>query len=97
MTPPTPRWWPDADGVLRPLINRIHVIPLENGTLLHCAQVTCWCSPSLNDATETICTHNAVTSAEAGWVNIGEVDDSIPPPEEGEAVPTVPEILGPQP
>lgn len=79
---PNPRWWPNADGVLVPLINRIHVIPVEDGSLMHCAQMSCWCCPSFKDGTELMAIHQNLTLASAEWVNIGEVDDLISPPDD---------------
>ena len=71
-----PRWAEDDDGEMKPVISRIHTIPLEDrDTLLHCAQLTCWCYPRRSDDDETIILHQAMTSAKAGWVLIGERDE----------------------
>ena len=67
------RWEEGQDGVMRPVINRIHTIPLEDRfSLLHCAQLTCWCSPRLDCEDPIIVLHQAVTTAQQGWVLIGE-------------------------
>ena len=69
-----PRWVEDEDGVMKPVISRIHTIPIENNDLLHCAQLTCWCSPRVDEEDNCIVLHQAVTSADCGWVLVGELD-----------------------
>ena len=72
-----PRWQEDENGALKPLISRIHVIPLEGETMLHCAQVTCWCSPvEASDSDQIIFNHIQATGEASGWVLIGELDHS---------------------
>ena len=69
------RWEEDADGVMRPILSRIHTIPLEDrDSLLHCAQMTCWCSPRINPVDPLVILHQALTTARQGWVLIGELD-----------------------
>ena len=70
----SPRWVEDIDGRLKPVIDRIHTIPLEDRYgLLHCAQLTCWCSPRLS-SDDPIVLHQAMTKASQGWVLIAERD-----------------------
>ncbi len=70
-----PRWAADDDGVLKPMVDRIHTIPLEDRpALLHCAQLTCWCSPRPDPEEPVIILHQALTTAAQGWVLIAERD-----------------------
>lgn len=70
----SPRWAEDDDGQLKPVIDRIHTIPLEDReSLLHCAQLTCWCSPRLSPD-DPIVLHQAMTKAKRGWVLVAELD-----------------------
>lgn len=68
------------DGVMKPVISKIHVLPLEDGislhcsVLLHCAQATCWCRPSIDPDDTRLVIHKAVTSANDGWVLVGEME-----------------------
>jgi hypothetical protein len=59
-------------------ISKIHVLPLEDGrhgsVLLHCAQSTCWCRPSIDPDDNRLVIHKAVTSANDGWVLVGELE-----------------------
>lgn len=64
--------WENQGGTMKPVINRIHVIPVEDGDLLHCAQLSCWCSPCIDATDSVIINHTALTSHSAGWVLIGE-------------------------
>jgi hypothetical protein len=69
------RWAEGPDGAMKPVISKIHVLPLEyGGSLLHCAQTTCWCSPSIDPDDDCLVIHNAVTSAGDGWVLVGELE-----------------------
>jgi hypothetical protein len=71
--PDPARWEEGDDGVMRPVISHIHTIPLEDReSLLHCAQMTCWCSPRIDPADPRAILHQALTPAERGWVLIGE-------------------------
>jgi hypothetical protein len=71
--PDPARWEEGPDGVMQPVISRIHTIPLEDRvTLLHCAQLTCWCSPLMDCDEPLIVLHQAMTTASHGWVLIGE-------------------------
>lgn len=71
--PDPARWAEGPDGVMRPVISRIHTIPLEDrDSLLHCAQMTCWCSPRIDHADPVVILHQALTPAAQGWVLIGE-------------------------
>lgn len=68
--------WSEEDGVMKPVISRIHTIPIEdNGSLLHCAQLTCWCCPRQSPNDEVVIVHQAVTAAQKGWVLIAERDE----------------------
>lgn len=69
------RWEEDTDGIMKPVINYIHVIPIED-TMLHCAQRTCWCYPKLNPADDIIYLHQAVSPEPERWVCIGELENS---------------------
>lgn len=75
--PQVQRWATDVDGTLKPLIHRMHVIPLEGGEfLVHCAQRTCWCCPKsqrMENGAEVI-VHMAASDLPEGWVVIGELD-----------------------
>lgn len=75
---PIGRWAEDRDGVMKPVIARIHTIPLEGGDLIHCAQMTCWCSPLPSPDEPAVINHNAVAAEPDGWVLIGEHDPSAP-------------------
>lgn len=69
------RWEEADDGQQKPVIDRIHTLPLEDRpSLLHCAQLTCWCSPRLDPDDPAIVLHQAMTPAQQGWVLIGELD-----------------------
>lgn len=69
------RWAEDENGSLKPVISRIHTIPIENrASLLHCAQLTCWCSPQLDRNDDCLVLHQAMTTADQGWVLIGELE-----------------------
>jgi hypothetical protein len=71
---PTPRWAEDDKGAMKPVISRVHTIPVEDRpSLLHCAQLTCWCSPRVDPDDEQIILHQALTPAKSGWVLIGEL------------------------
>ena len=67
----TPRWAED-DGVMKPLISFLHVLPIESRDLPHCAQRCCWCSPRPDDSDPVIIIHNAMTKPE-GWIVVGEM------------------------
>jgi hypothetical protein len=68
------RWEEDEDGQMKPVISRIHTIPLEDrDSLLHCAQLTCWCSPRPDSEDDCLILHQAMTSAKAGWILVGEL------------------------
>jgi hypothetical protein len=69
------RWtWDDDQQRMRPAVSRIHAIPLENSdTLIHCAQLTCWCTPRPDPDNDVLVVHNSVTTSDAGWVLIGEL------------------------
>lgn len=71
-----PRWEEDPhDGQQKPIVHRIHCIPIENRKgLLHCAQLTCWCSPRPDPEDPIVIGHQAMTKAEDGWVLVGEFD-----------------------
>lgn len=72
---PVQRWAEDENGNLKPVLSRIHIIPLEDReSLLHCAQLTCWCSPRLDPSDESLVLHQAMTKVEQGWVLIGELE-----------------------
>lgn len=69
------RWaWDEQEQRMKPVINFIHIIPIENAsTLIHCAQSTCWCSPKQDVGDSAIFLHNAVSShVDQGWILIGE-------------------------
>lgn len=68
----TPRW-AEENGVMKPLISFLHVIPIEKRDLCHCAQLCCWCSPVPDKEDPVIILHNAMTESEDGWVIIGEM------------------------
>lgn len=75
--PSVQRWVTDVDGTLKPLIHRLHVIPLESDEfLVHCAQRTCWCCPKSkrNENGSELVTHVAANGPPRGWVVIGELD-----------------------
>lgn len=82
--------WLEEDGVMKPVINWIHTIPIEDKDIFHCAQSSCWCSPKVDKDNPEIILHQALTSAQDGWVLIGEIEaasekpDSLasPPPSE---------------
>lgn len=72
------RWEEDENGIFKPIISRIHTIPIEDReSLLHCAQLTCWCSPRLDINDNCVVLHQAMTDAKQGWVLIGETDHCI--------------------
>jgi len=74
--------WIEIDGVMKPVINFIHVIPIET-RLIHCATLTCWCSPVHDTQDPVIVLHHAVSTPEQ-WVLIGErtkLEQSITPEE----------------
>lgn len=75
----TPRW-AEEDGVMKPLISFLHVIPIEERDLPHCAQLCCWCSPVPDKEDPFIIVHKAMTKSE-GWVLVGEL---TMPVEDGE-------------
>ena len=62
--------WVEVDGVMKPVINFIHVIPIET-RLLHCAALTCWCSP-VPDTQDPVIIHHYAASSPEQWVLIGE-------------------------
>jgi hypothetical protein len=69
-----PRWEEGEDGQMKPVVSRIHVIPSEDRDLpLHCAQLTCWCSPRLDPEDECMILHQAMTPAKNGWFLVGEL------------------------
>jgi hypothetical protein len=75
--PAVQRWATDVDGRLKPLLHRLHIIPLETGELLvHCAQRTCWCCPKVgrSENGSELVTHMASNDSPGGWVIIGELD-----------------------
>jgi hypothetical protein len=68
----TPRW-AEEDGVMKPLISFLHVLPIESRDLPHCAQLCCWCSPKPDESDPVVIIHNAMTEAREGWVIVGEM------------------------
>jgi len=70
-----PRWeWDESDERMKPAINFIHVIPLEQSeTLIHCAQSSCWCSPTPDKESPQIVNHRSACPTPSGWVLIGEL------------------------
>jgi hypothetical protein len=62
----------EEDGVMKPLISFLHVIPLEERDLPHCAQLCCWCSPVPDKKDPVIILHKAMTQTE-DWVIVGEM------------------------
>jgi hypothetical protein len=69
------RWeWDESEERMKPVINFIHLIPLEQSkTLLHCAQSSCWCSPTPGKENAQIINHHSACPAPIGWVLIGEL------------------------
>lgn len=67
-----PRWAED-DGVMKPLISFLHVLPIEDRDLPHSAQLYCWCSPKPDKDDPAIIIHNNLTNSNQGWVIVGEM------------------------
>ena len=66
--------WTEEEGIMKPVVTHVHVIPIESGhpDLLHCAQQHCWCSPVVHKEDPRLIVHNAMTAAPKGWVRIAE-------------------------
>jgi hypothetical protein len=64
--------WKEEDGIMKPLISFVHVIPIEERDLPHCAQLCCWCSPLPDDEDPVIIIHNAMTNSQ-GYILVGEM------------------------
>jgi hypothetical protein len=67
------RWEEDENGIMKPIINFIHVIPLEE-SLIHCGQRTCWCFPKPDPDNDCVYIHQAVSPTEDGWIWVGELN-----------------------
>jgi hypothetical protein len=72
------RWvWDEDEQRMKSLITRIHTIPAEDSnTLIHCAQLTCWCSPLIDNEEQTIVNHKSACPHPAGWFLVGELEET---------------------